>query len=146
MLPIMDPKEALSPQRQMKFIAKLAVHFPNLVKEEELDKLQEQWQDLLYARASLDKLSKSTTSFWHELNEVKDVINHAKFDKILRFMCDLLSLPHSSASVERMFSQLNMIKTKCTNRLLTSSVANRLLEKQAIARQEVPCYDWEPSR
>ena len=61
-------------------------------------------------------------------------------------LCDHLTLPHSSASVERMFSQLNMIKMKYTNRLLTSSVTNRLLAKQAIARKKVPCYEWEPSR
>ena len=44
-----------------------------------------------------------------------------------------------------MFSQVNIVKTKQANRLLATTVANRLLAKQAIARQGVKCIDWEPS-
>ena len=43
------------------------------------------------------------------------------------------------------FSQLNIIKTKKTNRLHVSTVANRLLAKQAIARKDGACHKWEPS-
>ena len=105
LLNIMDPKEALFPERHMKSISKLAVHFPNII--EELDELQDQWRDLLYFSASLGQLSKTAVPFWHELGNIKDGNNHAKFDKLSRFMCDLMALPHSSASVERVFSQLH---------------------------------------
>ncbi|KAK3881280.1 hypothetical protein Pcinc_014266 [Petrolisthes cinctipes] len=68
-----------------------------------------------------------------------------KFKLLPDFMCSLLALPHSSACVERIFSQLNIIKTKRTNKLHVSTVANRLLAKQAIARQGATCCQWEPS-
>lgn len=145
MLKAMNPAEALSTDRNLKSIGKLAVHFPTLIKEEELDALQDQWRDLLYAKETLKGLSQSATVFWNDLLSVKDGNNKAKFDLLSKFMCGLLALPHSSACVERIFSQINNIKTKQSNRLCTNTVANRLLAKQAIAREEVTCQNWEPS-
>ena len=116
-----------------------------LVNEEDLDKLQEQWQDLLYSEEHLQCLSQKATSFWYELRKVKDGNNESKFKVLSEFMCGLLALPHSSACVERVFSKVNMIKTPKTNRLSVFTIANRLHAKQAIVRREVPCYDWEPS-
>lgn len=145
LLKILDPKVALSPQGRIGVIPKLAVHFPTLIKEE-LDSLQEQWEDMYHARSSLQYLNQSPTCFWHELRGITDGNNKPKFDLLSKFMCDLLVLPHSSAAVERLFSQMNLIKTKKTNRLLTHTTASRLFAKQAIARQEVPCHEWKPSK
>ena len=145
-LSVVDPKVALSPQRKVTSIVPLALHFPTLVKESDLDDLQEQWEDLLHAKESLQSLSLSPTSFWQELFEVKDGRGKAKFSILAEFMRDILALPHSSAAVERMFSKINIIKTKHTNRLLTESVANRMLAKQAVARQGGSCCNWQPSQ
>ncbi|KAK3888410.1 hypothetical protein Pcinc_007538 [Petrolisthes cinctipes] len=49
LLRVLDPKVAQSPQRNLT-LAKLAYHFPMLVNEDNLDKLQDQWNDLLYAK------------------------------------------------------------------------------------------------
>lgn len=144
-LTIIDPKVALSPLRNVKSIVQLAVHFPTLVKEQDLDDLQEQWQDLLHAKASLQNLNLSPTSFWQELLEVKDGNNEPKFSTLATFMRDLLALPHSSATAERMFSKINIVKTKHSNRLITETVANRMLAKQAVARQGGSC-SWNPSK
>ena len=46
-----------------------------------------------------------------------------------KFICDLLTLPHSSACVERIFSQLNQVKTKQTNSLESQNFAGRILTK-----------------
>lgn len=145
-LSVVDPKVALSPQRKVTSIVHLAVHFPTLVKESDLDDLQEQWEDLLHAKESLQNLNLSPTSFWQELFEVKDGRGEAKFSALAKFMRDILVLPHSSAAVERMFSKINIIKTKHSNRLLTETVANRMLAKQAVARQGGSCYNWKPSQ
>lgn len=145
MLRVLDPKEALSPQRSLRSISKLAVNFPTVIKEEDLDRLQDEWKDLLHFKESLRNMSDSATTFWLELRTVKDGNNHPKFSLLSKFMCCLLALPHSSACVERIFSQLNIIKTKKTNRLHVSTVANRLLAKQAIARKDGTCHKWKPS-
>lgn len=145
MLRVVDPKEALSDERSLHSIVKLAVKFPTLIKEEDLDDLQDEWKDLLHFKESLKNMSDSATNFWHELRTVKDGHSRQKFSLLSNFMCCLLVLPHSSACVERVFSQLNIIKTKRTNSLHVSTVANRLLAKQAIARHETTCNQWEPS-
>ena len=56
--------------------------------------------------------------------------------------CRLL-LPHSSAAVEKIFSQVNLIKTDTRNRLNTESVNGLILAKENGGN--MPCYDWEPS-
>lgn len=111
-----------------------------------MDDLQDEWQDLLQFKGSLQNLNQSPTSFWQELLQVKDGNNKPRFPNLALFMRDLLALPHSSAAVERIFSKINIIKTKHSNTLLSNTVANRVLAKQAIARQGVSCYDWKPSR
>ena len=52
MLRVLEPKEALSSNRTLQTIAKLAFHFPSVVRNEDLDELQEQWRDILYAEES----------------------------------------------------------------------------------------------
>jgi len=46
----LDPDEALSNNRKVKSIIPLAVQFPNLVNEVDLDSLQDQWQQLPSAK------------------------------------------------------------------------------------------------
>ena len=144
-LRILDPEEVLSPRRRMQSLAKLDLSFPTLVKEDDLDSLDEQWRDLLYFKESLKNISNSPKKFWFELRDVKDGNNQPKFQILSRLMCSLLALPHSSACVERVFSHINRIKNKDTNRLLVSTVANRILARQAITRQEGSCQTYEPS-
>lgn len=52
------------------------------------------------------------TTFWYELRGVKDGNKEPKLHLLFRFMCSLLTPPHSSECLERVFSQLNMIKNK----------------------------------
>lgn len=143
MLQILDPKEALSCHRSLKAIAKLAVHFPTIVGYGDLDMLQDQWTDLLYSKEVLKCSLDSASKFWYELQSIKDGNGQAKFGLLSELMCTLLALPHSSLCVERVFSQIHTIKTKRTKSLYSTSVANHLLTRQAVARQEVPSHKWE---
>lgn len=132
----LDPKVALSPLRNTSIISLI---------EEELDTLEDEWQSLIYAKETVQNLTQTATSFWSELQQVKDGNNKMKFGVLSRLMCGLLALPHSSACVVRVFSQVNIIKTKQANRLLATTIADRLLAEQAIDRQGIKCIDWEPS-
>lgn len=142
-LQVIEPKQALNPNRRVKSIVKLAIHFPTLVMEEDYDDLENQWQDLLTAKESLRDMSDKATSFWQEILTVKDGNNHVKYHLLSKLMCGLLALPHSSACVERVFSMVNIIKTKQANRLQAEAVADRLLAKQAISRHGGECYAWK---
>lgn len=140
----LDSKIALSPHRNPSLVS-LAVHNSMLVKEENLDTLDNEWQSLLFAKKTVQNLTQTATSFWRELQQVKDGNNKVKFGVLTRLNCGLLALPHLSACLERVFSQVNIIETKEASRLSATTIANRLLTKQAIARQGVTCVDWEPS-
>ena len=100
LLQVLDPKLSVSPQRKIKSIIKLASQFPQLVKEEDLDDLDDQWQSLLHARSSTENLNLSPCSFWAELGDIKDGTNKSKFGILSNFMCNLLALPHSSAAIK----------------------------------------------
>lgn len=60
-------------------------------------------------------------------------------------MLAILSLPHSNAECERVFSRVNDIKTKKRNKLLTKSIKGNLLSQQAIQRQGKTCIDFNPT-
>jgi len=58
-------------------------------------------------------------------------------------MCTLVALPHSSACVERIFSQVNIVKTKQCNKLMYEAVSNRRLARQAVKKGGA-CHTWNP--
>lgn len=61
-------------------------------------------------------------------------------------MLELFSLPHSSANVERIFSQMNLNKTKTKNHLKEGTLNGILSSKEVIgsdcSRKKV-CYEFE---
>ena len=66
-----------------------------------------------------------------------------RFPIISRLMLNLMSLPHSSAAAERIFSMVSNIKTKHRSRLQTQTL-NSLLHSKALL-QNVNCKNWQPS-
>jgi hypothetical protein len=143
---VIDVKTALMHEKRMESIIPLASFFPKLVSEIELDNLQDQWKSLAVSKQSLGEMVKLEPAiFWFNLRLIKDGNDHSKFGLLSSFMCEIMALPISSACVERIFSQINMIKTTQTNKLHAATVSNRLLAKQAIKRQGVVCHSWNPS-
>lgn len=63
-----------------------------------------------------------TTKFWTEVLEYKDSAGNDRFKEISNFAIQLLSLPWSNADVERLFSQMNLVKTKLRNRIQSNTV------------------------
>ena len=61
-------------------------------------------------------------------------------------MATMIVLPHSSAAVETIFSQINRMKTKSPSSLETETGKNRLIAKQSINRKSQTCCWWEPNR
>jgi hypothetical protein len=146
-LRVLDVDQSLSNECRLKSLVPLASKFPSLVAETELDDLQDEWKCLLNTKESLKHISTNEPEiFWYKLRTIKDGTDQSKFGQLSKFMCGIMALPHSSACVERIFSQVNMVKTHVTNRLFVSTVTNRLLAKQAIVRQGGECYSWTPNK
>ena len=71
-------------------------------------------------------------------------MDQPRFRLLSHLFVHLTILPHSSAAVERVFSQVNSVKTKTTNRLNVDSVNKKLLAKQAVTKRGMNCTTWTP--
>lgn len=89
------------------------------------------------------------------INQTKDVINYWKticetrkgdeslaYPEINKLVSYLLTLPHSSASMERVFSAINLNKSKVRNRLGSETLSGILHIKRLINEHEKNCFDF----
>ena len=61
------------------------------------------------------------------------------------FVLNVSSLPYSNADCERVFSKVNLIKTKTRNKLNNCTVSNILLSKQSVSEFE-KCSEFSVSK
>lgn len=74
---------------------------------------------------------------------MNNAVNEMMFPTLSKFVMSILALPHSSAAAERVFSQLNLIKTKTRNRLEVQT-CDAILHAKEIC-QSTECFKWKPS-
>ncbi len=70
--------------------------------------------------------------FWSKVGKVNYMDNQPMVPHLSKFMKTLLCLPHSSATVERLFSAINRMKTKTRNRLSTETLVGLLQTRQSL--------------
>jgi hypothetical protein len=102
-------------------IMPLTTHFPNLVTKNNLQALDLEWRQLRNSNLKFDD-NASICTFWLKVENEKYADTTPVYPLLSKFALNLLSLPHSSANVERIFSQVNLLKTKQRNRLSTSTI------------------------
>lgn len=86
----------------------------------------------------LESSAEDTELFWHQVNCAQDLDGQSLYPTLLQFVTALLSLPHSSAAVERISSAVNLIETKTRNHLGTETIEGLLLTKQLLSDE--PSY------
>ena len=69
-----------------------------------------------------------------------DATGEKVFSDLAKFALALLSLPFSNASVERMFSQMNLLKTKLCNRMKQEMLEAIMFIRSHMQRNEI-CYN-----
>ena len=105
----LDPAVAMleaNDKNRPQTLAPLMVRFKHLVPEEKRDDLDDEWCELPVALAT-DKTQLTPPVFWAEVAELKDAADEPRFPTLTKFTFDLMSLPHSTAAVERIFSQVS---------------------------------------
>lgn len=116
--------------------------FPSLVLDEkQSNELENEWRLLLIQ--DMITTHKSIEEFWPKVFNLKNGFGEKMFPNITQFVAPLLALPHSSATVERIFSQLNLIKSKTRNRLLTPTINALMTAKEMLENSN--SYDFLPS-
>lgn len=116
-------------------IAELLGYLP-----EEIDRIDSQWRNLTIVKW---QETKSTEKFWVEVSNYKDAAGVNSFQDICHMALSVLSLPHSNAEVERLFSQINIVKNKLRNRLTSKTVSAVLAVRSGLRRVEQSCYSYE---
>lgn len=82
-------------------------------------------------------------TFWHKLlNHDYDGQTSHCFRDLAQFALHVLSLPYSNAECERIFSKVNLIKTKLRSKLVTSTINASILSSQRMNRD---CRKFEPT-
>lgn len=81
--------------------------------------------------------------FWNKVEDISYADNKKMFPTLTTFVFNVLSLPHSSANVERVFSNVNLLKTQQRNKLATASISGTLHAKNFISLQGKHCFSVE---
>ncbi|KYN04692.1 hypothetical protein ALC62_04434 [Cyphomyrmex costatus] len=93
-------------------ITELVAAFKNICKD--IDTTVDEW-NLLHMK-KWNQLS-TPEEFWIEVFEYQNSVGQKQFGNIARFVLAMLCLPFSNASVEHLFSMMNIIKNKLRNRI-----------------------------
>ncbi|XP_037811430.1 uncharacterized protein LOC119603466 [Lucilia sericata] len=103
-------------------------------------KIQEQYSNIHYIKW---KNTNNTISFWTEVYKYRDAGGNKKFNEISEFVLKLLSLPWSNAEVERVFSQINLVKTYLRNKMHLSTVTSILSIRFGLKRIDKCCFEYD---
>ncbi|KAL1487925.1 hypothetical protein ABEB36_015310 [Hypothenemus hampei] len=109
-----------------------------------LQKIDDQWRKLSSFENS-SEMSNNIDEFYFQLSNKKDFNDEFLFVDLCNFVFQILALPHSSAACERIFSKINLIKTKSRNRLITDSINGLILTSQLI-QMEGNCVRFQPNK
>lgn len=83
--------------------------------------------------------------FWKTVKDLRNRDNLEEFSILNSFVSYVLTLPHSSASVERLFSSINLNKTKIRNRISIDTMTGILHSKNVLITQAQHCYEFNIS-
>ncbi|KAK4291750.1 hypothetical protein Pmani_035437 [Petrolisthes manimaculis] len=116
--------EALDPENvregKPKSVIPLALKFPNIIKKQYYEELNKEWRGLTLFEIPSLRESMEPEQFWFNVSKEK-CGDGQRFPKLSKLMNNLLSLPHSSAAAERIFSMVSIIKTKHRSRKTPNS-------------------------
>lgn len=133
-------------------ILELAKHFPQIVPPSEFDALHTEFIEYQVTDFS-DPETHTYDSFWHMVGQScsidPDNLKVPKFPHLVKFAKNMLSLPHGTAEVERVFSSVKLMKTDHRNKLSTPMLEGLLSVKSGpgkitqhmIEKVDVTMYD-----
>lgn len=116
--------------------------FPNIIQNKDFQEIDTEWRVLRNCE-QVKIFPDDIEQFWENVNLLKRGDDTQMFPLLSIFVFTILSLPHSSANVERIFSHINLLKTKQRNRLSTESITGLLHTKRLM--NDANCYDFEIS-
>lgn len=139
-LKVLDPLSVKS--KSVASLVPLMASFPSLVTDQTLQDIDTEWRLLRNSdMVSSEMCDLNVTQFWVKVRDTKTGDNEPMYPHLSTLMLNLLCLPHSSATVERVFSSINRMKTKLRNRLSTKTISGLLHTKRIISNDN--CHGFE---
>lgn len=93
-----------------------------------------------------DNVITDPVEFWRKVAKAETGDGELMFPQLTKLVQFIFSLPHSSAACERIFSQVNLNKTKIRNRLETDTLEGILHSKSYLHKHQVQCFSFEPPK
>ncbi|XP_066589319.1 uncharacterized protein [Prorops nasuta] len=107
--------------------------------------VDDEWRLLGFAQLPLNITNEKLIDvFWVKLLNYEDVMGLQKYKSLSQFVLNLLCLPHSNAECERLFSKVNLTKTKNRNKMKTTTLKSNLTEWECV-KNNGTCKLFEPS-
>lgn len=137
---LLEKMKILHPESIKNRVYKLPI--TDLVKEfsdnpQKITQIENQWDNLTNIKWMNVT---SSEDFWNEVSKYCDCCNENPFRELSEFALNLLSLLYSNADVERVFSQMNLVKNKLRNRMSADTVNAILDIRYGLKRSEQCCH------
>ncbi|KAL0830023.1 hypothetical protein ABMA28_003481 [Loxostege sticticalis] len=132
-LKYLSPEEAVRQSARETFpsLLPLTKQLPRIVSELEMQRIDDEWRLL----PNINKFTGLEIGKWKVHEFWANVHDETDCKALANFALDVLCLPHSNADCERVFSEVNNMKTKSRNKLITSTFNGALLARQAVKNQ-----------
>ncbi|CAH1966103.1 unnamed protein product [Acanthoscelides obtectus] len=125
-------------KRHITSISELLYYFPSICPEN-VTELDREWRTLRRTNFNFDETeTPSVDKFWWHISKLKKGDGSAMFPLLSTLTRKLLCLPHSTATAERLFSSINVMKTKLRNKLSTTTIKGTLHTKSEIKN----CFEF----
>ena len=108
--------------------------------------LQRQWDNVGGVKWLNRYDSLDVEQFWTNVFLYTDAAGERVFYTLATFALSLLALPFSNASVERCFSQMNIIKCKLRNRMKQPMLEAIMHVRGYMSRHHICCNKFEVSQ
>ncbi|XP_050516405.1 uncharacterized protein LOC126891268 [Diabrotica virgifera virgifera] len=136
----MDPEVIRS--RKIRSIGHISKLCPNLFNVD-IQTIDNEWLALRNFVIDFKDEYNDICEFWKYIASIKTPDhNGLRFSNLTNFVFNLLTLPVSSATVERVFSVVNLNKTKQRNRLKTSTLTAILHTKSLVNKNKAICSNF----
>ena len=130
--------DALKPQKsfgEMEKIATLLGYSPT-----DTDKIIQQWRVIHLSKWNEIQ---DTVGFWSDVWQFRDAAGINPFKELAMAAVSVLSLPHSNAEIERVFSQMSVVKTKLRNRMSLQTLNSILYVRYGLKLSGQACYEHQ---
>mgnify|MGYP002224294721 CR=1 FL=1 len=105
-----------------------------------MDLLVTQWKNITYTKWIN---TSNTIEFWVEVDKYRNASEENPYQELVSLAFSILSLPYSNADIEHVFSQVNIVKSKSRNRMMTQTLNAILLIRFGLRRTNYCCHSYK---